>query len=58
MGPHSFLGARLAENELRIVFVELLVRFPKISLIRPPRRLRSNFIAGIKELRGQTTSRR
>lgn len=54
MGQHFCLGARLAELELRIVFEELLARFPEMTLVCPPRRLRSNFIAGIKELRVHT----
>lgn len=57
MGQHFCLGARLAELELRIVFEELLARFPKMTLACPPRRLRSNFIAGIKELRVHTGPR-
>lgn len=57
MGQHFCLGARLAELELRVVFEELLARFPEMTLVSAPRRLRSNFIAGIKELRIHTGPR-
>lgn len=57
IGQHFCLGSRLAEMELRIVFEELLTRFPQMELAAPPRRLRSNFIAGIKELRVHTGPR-
>lgn len=50
-GPHFCLGAHLARLELRVLFERLVRRFPKISLAAPPRRLRSNFINGIKEMR-------
>ncbi|HPG26389.1 MAG TPA: cytochrome P450 [Myxococcota bacterium] len=57
IGQHFCLGSRLAEMELRIVFEELLGRFPRMELAAPPRRLRSNFIAGIKALRVHTGPR-
>jgi linalool 8-monooxygenase len=57
IGQHFCLGSRLAEMELRIVFEELLSRFPRMELVSSPRRLRSNFIAGIKEMRVNTGPR-
>jgi linalool 8-monooxygenase len=50
VGQHFCLGSRLAELQLRILFEELLKRFPDIHVAGPVRRLRSNFIAGIKEM--------
>ncbi|HEY4344828.1 MAG TPA: cytochrome P450 [Parvibaculum sp.] len=50
VGQHFCLGSRLAELQLRILFEELLKRFPDIHVSGPVRRLRSNFIAGIKEM--------
>lgn len=49
-GQHFCLGSRLAELQLRILFEELLKRFPDIEVAGPVRRLRSNFISGIKEM--------
>jgi len=49
-GPHFCLGANLAKLEIRTMFEELLDRVPDLELAGPPRRLRSNFINGIKHL--------
>jgi cholest-4-en-3-one 26-monooxygenase len=49
-GPHFCLGANLARLEIRIMFEELLRRFPDIQPAGPHQRLRSNFINGIKHL--------
>jgi cholest-4-en-3-one 26-monooxygenase len=50
-GPHFCLGANLARAEITVVFEEVLARLPDLDLAAPPRRLRSNFINGIKEMR-------
>lgn len=50
-GEHFCLGASLARLELRIMFEELLSQAAQIVPIAPPRRLRSNLINGIKEMR-------
>jgi cholest-4-en-3-one 26-monooxygenase len=50
-GPHFCLGAPLARVELRTLFRKLVQRMPDIALAGGPRRLRSNFVNGIKELR-------
>ncbi|ABS61652.1 cytochrome P450 [Parvibaculum lavamentivorans DS-1] len=50
VGQHFCLGSRLAELQLTILFEELLRRFPDINVSGPIRRLRSNFIYGIKEM--------
>jgi len=50
IGEHFCLGSQLARLEIRIVFEELLRRLPEIGLAGPVRRLRSNFISGIKSM--------
>ncbi|MEX2247840.1 MAG: cytochrome P450 [Dehalococcoidia bacterium] len=49
-GHHFCLGASLARLEIRVMFEELFRRLPDVELAGPPRRLRSNFINGIKHL--------
>jgi cholest-4-en-3-one 26-monooxygenase len=49
-GPHFCLGANLARAEIKVMFTELLARIPDIEQAGPARRLRSNFINGIKEM--------
>jgi len=50
IGEHFCLGANLARLEIRVMFEEILKRMPDIQLAGPVRRLRSNFINGIKEM--------
>jgi cholest-4-en-3-one 26-monooxygenase len=49
-GPHFCLGANLARMEIRVMFEELLARFPEMEITGDVRRLRSNFINGIKHI--------
>ena len=49
-GPHFCLGNSLARLEIRTVFDVLLDRLPDIELDGPPRKLRSNFLNGIKSM--------
>jgi linalool 8-monooxygenase len=49
-GPHFCQGARLAELELTVLLQELLPRFPDMELSGPFRRVRSNFVHGLKAL--------
>jgi len=50
IGEHFCLGANLARLEIRLIFEELLRRVPDLALDGPVRRLRSNFINGIKAM--------
>jgi cholest-4-en-3-one 26-monooxygenase len=57
VGEHFCLGASLARLELAVIFEELLRRLPDIELAGPIRRLRSNFIDGIKVMPVRFTPR-
>lgn len=57
-GQHFCLGSRLGQVQIRIMFEELLKRFPDIEITGEPRRMRSNFIAGIKTMRCAFTPER
>lgn len=50
VGEHFCMGTSLARLEIRVMYEELLRRYPKIELAGPVRRLRSNFINGYKEI--------
>jgi cholest-4-en-3-one 26-monooxygenase len=49
-GPHFCLGNSLARLEIRTMFDVLLDRLPDIELDGPPRKLRSNFLNGLKSM--------
>jgi len=55
VGEHFCLGSNLARMELRKIFEGILRRLPDMEIAAPPRRLRSNFINGVKELRVKFT---
>jgi cholest-4-en-3-one 26-monooxygenase len=57
IGEHFCLGANLARMELQEVFHGILTRLPDLELAAAPRRLRSNFINGVKEMRVHFTPR-
>jgi len=50
-GEHYCLGANLARMELQEIFREITGRIDGMEMTAPPRRLRSNFINGVKEMR-------
>ena len=49
-GIHRCVGNRLAELQLRILWEEIMERYPVIEVMGPPRRIYSNFIHGIRSL--------
>jgi cytochrome P450 len=49
-GIHRCLGNRLGEMQLRVLWEEILKRYPKIEVVGDPVYLRSNFIRGILDL--------
>ncbi|RKS77251.1 cytochrome P450 [Actinomadura pelletieri DSM 43383] len=49
-GPHYCMGAALARLEMRIMFEELLPRLADIRVSGDVRRVRSNFVNGIKHM--------
>jgi cytochrome P450 len=50
-GEHLCLGNRLGHMQIRVLFEELLDRFPNIHSTSDPVRIPSNFLAGISELK-------
>ena len=50
-GVHRCVGNRLAEMQLIILWEEIMKRFPVIDLVEPPKRIYSNFIHGISEMK-------
>jgi len=49
-GIHRCLGQRLAEMQLRVVWEEILARYPVIEVVGEPTRLNSNFVKGYTSL--------
>jgi cholest-4-en-3-one 26-monooxygenase len=49
-GPHHCLGASLARMEIRLFYEELIRQVSRLEALDAPKRLRSNFIGGIKHL--------
>ena len=49
-GIHRCVGDRLAEQQIRILWEEVLARDLRFELMGPPQRLYSNFIRGIRSL--------
>ncbi len=49
-GIHRCVGNRLAELQLKIIWEEILARFPKIEVMGPPRRVPSPFVKGYEYL--------
>ena len=57
-GIHRCIGARLAELQLRILWEEILKRFPRIEVLHPPVKSLSTFIHGYAELHVKIPERR
>jgi len=49
-GIHRCVGNRLAELQLRILWEEIMARYPEIEVMGPAKRTYSNFIHGIRSL--------
>ena len=49
-GIHRCVGNRLAELQLKILWEEILRRFPKIEVVGPAQRTYSAFVHGITDL--------
>lgn len=49
-GIHRCVGDRLAEQQIRILWEEVLARDLRFEIVEPPQRLYSNFIRGIRSL--------
>ncbi len=49
-GIHRCVGNRLAEMQLKILWEEILARFPVINVVGPEKRVFSNFVHGYEEL--------
>jgi cytochrome P450 len=49
-GIHRCVGNRLAELQLRIIWEEILARFPEINVVGPPKRVASAFVKGYERL--------
>jgi cytochrome P450 len=49
-GIHRCVGNRLAELQLKILWEEILLRFPRIQVVGAPQRTLSNFVRGYTHL--------
>ncbi|HSV03728.1 MAG TPA: cytochrome P450 [Phenylobacterium sp.] len=49
-GIHRCVGNRLAELQLKIIWEEILKRFPRIEVVGPPKRVYSSFVHGYEHL--------
>jgi cytochrome P450 len=49
-GIHRCVGMRLAEMQLRIVWEEILKRFPTIEIVEEPVRLKSCFLRAYRQM--------
>ena len=53
-GQHLCLGNRLGQLQIRVLYEELLSRFPNIQVISKPTRIPSSFLNGISHLKVRT----
>ena len=51
-GIHRCVGNRLAELQLRIIWEEILKRFPEIEVVGEPERVFSTFVRGFSQAAG------
>ena len=50
-GEHLCLGNRIGQFQIRVLYEEILARFPEIEVISEPTRIPSNFLDGISHLK-------
>ena len=50
-GQHLCLGNRLGQLQIKVLYEELLARFPNIQVVSEPTRIPSNFLDGISHLK-------
>ena len=56
-GVHRCVGNRLAELQLKVLWEEILVRFPRIEVVGEPVRTKSNFVHGFTEMKAVIPTR-
>jgi len=56
-GIHRCVGMRLAEMQLRIVWEEIMKRYPRIEVVGEPVRLKTCFLCSIRSLPAQIPAR-
>jgi len=56
-GIHRCVGSRLAEMQLRILWEEILPRFPRIEVLGEPERVYSAFVTGYRSLKVRLPAR-
>jgi cytochrome P450 len=49
-GIHRCVGNRLAELQLRVIWEEILKRFPEIEVLEEPKRTYSTFVRGYESM--------
>jgi len=49
-GIHRCVGNRLAELQLKIIWEEILARFPEIVVVGEPKRVYSSFVKGYERM--------
>lgn len=49
-GIHRCMGNRVAEMQLKIIWEEILKRFPRIEMVGEPVRVKSNFVHGFTDV--------
>ena len=50
-GIHRCVGNRLAELQLKIIWEEILKRFPEVVLLEEPKRVYSTFVKGYESMK-------
>jgi cytochrome P450 len=56
-GIHRCVGNRLAELQLKIIWEEILKRFPEVVMVSEPKRVYSTFVKGYESMRVVIPSR-